>query len=183
MSITTATSTTGDVLSQLRGTFVLNLAKLVGHLPQEEVRSSEVRIKTYTPVLYAANAWLSVVEERIRASIRPNENEGGESTEWLNSHAAAEAISFFRSVADLLPTEPHISATRSGDLVAEFETSICTMTSVVSDRETVLFGISNSDPDKPVQTVIRRGSNRLREELKTFTRELSVSHGKQMVAS
>lgn len=125
MSTKTATSTTGDVLSQWQGTFVLTWAKLAHQLPQEEIRSREVRIKTYIPVLHAANAWLSVIEERIRASIRPDKNEGEESTEWLNSHAAAEAISFFRSVADLLPTEPHISATRSGDLVAEFETSTC----------------------------------------------------------
>jgi hypothetical protein len=182
MSTKMATRTTGNVLSQLE-TFGSGPAKWAVLLP-EAVRPGEVRIKTYTPVLSAANAWLSIVEERIRASIRPDKNEGEDSTEWLSSHAAAEAISFFQRVADLLPTEPHISATRSGDLVAEFETPACSMTSVVSDRDTVLFGVSSSDPDKPVQVVIRRGSNRLREELKTFTRELnSVSHGQKMVAS
>lgn len=181
MSTTTVTATIGNLLSQLE-TIGSNLTKQVGTLP--DVVSTEVRIMTYTPVLHAASAWLSIVEERIRASVRPDENEGEESTEWLTSHAATEAIGFFQRVADLLPTEPHISATRSGDLVAEFETPACSMTSVVSDRETVLFGVSNSDPDKPFQAVIRRGSNQLREELIRFTRQLLlVSDGKKMVAS
>jgi hypothetical protein len=172
MSVQIATGATGNPPTGAFG------RELVGSLP-EMVRYGEVRIGAYTPFLPAANAWLSMVEERIRASIRPEDAE--QSTEWLNIPAAAEAISFFQRVADLLPTEPHLSATHSGDLVAEFDAPACSMTSVVSDKETILFGVSDTDPDKPVLVVIRRGSNRLREELKEFTRRLrSVSHGTAM---
>jgi hypothetical protein len=187
MTIKMATRTTGNVLSQICETFGSDPAERSGPLP-EASRSSDVRIQGYTPVLHAANAWLSIVEARIRESIRPEENEtidkDEDSTEWLRSDAARAAIAFFRNTADLLPTEPHLYATKSGDLVAEFETPVCNMTSVVSDSNTILFGASTSDPHKPVHVVIRRGSNRLREELKTFTRELQlVSNGQNMVAS
>jgi hypothetical protein len=176
MPIKITTMTTGNVLSHLYQAIGYDLARLVA-TQSEMARSNDVRINAYTPVLSTANAWLAIVEERIRASIRPDEQEGEESTEWLNRYAADAAISFFRNVVDLLPTEPHIAATRSGDLVAEFETPACSMTSVVSDNETILFGICKADRS-PIHTVIRRGSNQLREEVKTFTRELnSVSHG------
>jgi hypothetical protein len=176
MSMKIATVTTGNVLGHLYHAIDYNLALLVTTRP-EMARSSDVRINAYTPVLATANAWLAIVEARIRASIRPEEQEGEESTEWLNRYAADAAISFFRNVGDLLPAEPHIAATRSGDLVAEFETPACSMTSVISRNETILFGICKTDRS-PIHAVVRRGSNSLREEVKTFTRELnSVSHG------
>ena len=173
-----ATMTTGNLLAHLYRTLESDLERLVAAAPQETASSSRgVRVSEYTPMLAAANAWLSVVEARIRASIRPNEQEDEETTEWLNRHAADAAITFFRNVADLLPAEPHIAATRSGDLVAEFEASNCNMTSVVSDHETVLFAICKHD-QSPIHTTIRRGSNRLREEVRTFTDLLGVkSHG------
>jgi hypothetical protein len=176
MSAMVETMTTGNVLGRLYQTIGLDLARLVA-VASEKSPSIDVRINAYIPRLATANGWLAIVEERIRASIRPDEEDGGESTEWLNRYAADAAINFFRNVADLLPAEPHIAATRSGDLVAEFETATCSLTSVVSDRETILFGVRKAERS-PVHAVIRRGSNRLREEVKTFTRALnSVSNG------
>lgn len=169
--MTTATMTTGNILGHLYRTIGNDLARLVATQP-DAARSNDVRISAYTPTLTTANAWLAVVEARIRASIRPDEQESEDSTEWLNRYAADAAISFFRNVADLLPTEPHIAATRSGDLVAEFETPACSMTSVISDDETILFGVCKSDRS-PVHAIIGRGSNRLREEVRTFTPCLS----------
>src|ERR1700677_4115010 len=170
-SIEVAAPTTGNVLNKLSETLTSVSEKWVGSL-SGMVGPGEVRIRAYTPVLAAANAWLSVVEQRIRTSIRPDGTDEEESTEWLNSYAAGEAISFFQNVADLLPAEPHISATLSGDLVAEFEVPACRMTSIISDKNTILFGASASYSDKPIQVVIHRGSNRLREEVKEFTRAL-----------
>jgi len=168
------TMTTSNLLTHLYQAMDHNLARLVA-TQVEIARLNDVRINSYTPVLTTANAWLATLEARIRASIRPDDLE--ESTEWLNRYAADAAISFFRNVADLLPTEPHIAATRSGDLVAEFETSASSMTTVVSGAETILFGVRSAD-QSPIHAVIRRGSNRLRDEVKTFARELrSESHG------
>jgi hypothetical protein len=175
------TGTTSNLLSHLLGRHAgSEFIRVLTALP-DAARSTEVRIDSYTPVLPAANAWLSVVEQRIRASVRPAEQEGEESTEWLSQSAADMAITFFRNAADLLPTEPHIYATESGDLVAEFETQASNMTSVVSPAETILFGVSSRAPQKPVEVTIRRGSNRLRDEIKAFTQELRlVSDGKKM---
>ena len=179
MSMNATTMTTGNLLSHLYRAIDYNLARLVA-TQAEIAHSNDVRINAYTPVLTAANAWLATVEARIRSSIRPDESE--ESNEWLNRYAADAAISFFRNVADLLPTEPHIAATRSGDLVAEFETPACSMTSVVSGSETILFGVRKSGRS-PIQTVIRRGSNELRDEVKTFARELGADLDGNMGAS
>ena len=181
----TSTGTTGDILHQLDHPLRPAWSRPADMLP-EVAANGDVRIRSYTPVLRLASSWLSVVEQRIRASVRPDEyeSENDESTEWLNGHAAAEAIRFFQQVADLLPAEPHISATIAGDLVAEFQTPACHMTSVISDTKTILFGVTTSDPDRPVQAIIRRGSNRLRDDLKSFTLELNpVSNGKKMGAA
>jgi hypothetical protein len=142
-------------------------------------KQGEVRIEDYTPYLTAPNGWLVVLEARIRDSVLPDEYEGEPSTEWLTEGAANAAIAFFRASADLLPVEPSIYATKSGDLVAEFETPAGSMTSVVSDKETILFAVMTNDPDEPIQRVIRRGSNQFRDELRSFTITLtSGSHGK-----
>lgn len=176
--MTTATMTTGNLLAHLYRTRGSDLGRPIVPAPPETASSSDdVRIAEYTPMLAVANAWLAVVEARIRASIKPDGQDDEESTEWLSCYAADAAISFFRNAADLLPIEPHIAATRGGDLVAEFEVPNCSMTSVVSDHETVLFGVCEHDRS-PIHTTIRRGSNRLREEVRSFTDQLGVkSHG------
>lgn len=146
-------------------------------MQQHETQS--VRIEDYKPYLTSPNSWLSVVESRIRDSIKPDEYEIENSAEWLTADAAHAAIAFFRSGAEAFPTEPHIYATNNGDLVAEFETLQGTMTSVVSDDETVLFAVLASDPQEPIQKIIRRGSNNFKEELRSVTKKLSAGqHGK-----
>jgi hypothetical protein len=107
--------------------------------------SAEVWIEPYTLYLTAPNSWLPIVESRIRGSVFPDGYEHEPSTEWLSERAANAAISFFRNGADLLPTEPHIYGTKSGDLVAEFETANGSMTSVVSDKQTILFAVLTAD--------------------------------------
>jgi len=137
-----------------------------------------VWIEPYAPYLNAQSSWLPTLESRIRASVVPDEYEGEESTEWLNEDAANAAITFFRAGADLLPTEPHIYATRSGDLVAEFETSAGNMTTVISDHGTILFAVLASDPENPIQDIVCRGSNHFRDQLRSFTKKLfAESHG------
>lgn len=149
-------------------------------LPQKAwYDTTKVRIEPYTPYLTAPNNWLPIVESRICGSVLPNEYECEPSTEWLSEGAANAAIAFFRNGPDLLPTEPHIYGTKSGDLVAEFEAANGSMTSVVSDKQTILFAVLTGDRE-PIQTIIRRGSNRFRDELRSITRKLAAgsSHGK-----
>jgi hypothetical protein len=184
MPTNNSTATTGNLMTLLLGRYTADeLARLLPTLPSM-APTTNVRIDPYTPVLAVPNAWLSAVEERIRASTRPPELQGEESAEWLSVSAASTAINFLRQAADLLPTEPHIYASDNGDLVAEFETEASNVTSVVTPEETILFGVSSAAPAIPVKVKIRRGSNRLREEVKTFVQELGlVSNGKTMATS
>lgn len=111
--------------------------------------------------------WLSAVEERIRNSIVPVEYGEVDSPEYLNEDAGSAALSFFRNNADLLPVEPHLYGTHGGDLVAEFETALGRLTAVIAPTETVLYAVVARG--RPVAKTIKRGSNRLREELKAVT--------------
>jgi hypothetical protein len=171
-----ATLTTREILSERIGRYDNLLDRSMEWLPE---RQSMVGIRAYTPYLSAPNSWLPTVEERIRASVSPDEFWGEPSSEWLTQNAAFAAIAFFRAAAGLLPTEPYIYATSVGDLVAEFETKNGSMTSVVSDDQTILFVVLASDPHQPIEKVIRRGSNQFRDELRSIINRLFPGqHGK-----
>ena len=88
------------------------------------------QIASYTPHLNAAVGWLPVVGSRIRNSLAPVGTEPSE--EWLDNSSANAALQFFNTTADLLPGEPYIYATHSGDLVAEFEAETANLTAVIS---------------------------------------------------
>ena len=149
------------------------LERATRHVPAQ-MHEKEVRIEDYRPFLAAPSNWLSLVEARIRESVRPEEYEIEDSAEWLNAEAASAAIAFFQAGADALPSEPHIYATSLGDLVAEFETSGGTLTSVVSSAETILFAVMASDPHTPIERVVRRGSNSFIDELRFVTKKLAT---------
>src|ERR1700730_2758375 len=187
MAALAGTSTTRKILAELvkpSGWYpavnVQRIAEWAAELAQKAwYDSAEDWIEPYPLYLTAPNSWLPIVETRIRGSVLPDEYEREPSTEWLSEGAANAAIAFFRNGADLLPTEPHIYGTKSGDLVAEFETANGSMTSVVSDKQTILFAVLTGD-DEPIQTIIRRDSNRFRDELRSITTKLAAgsSHGK-----
>ena len=159
---------------------MLNLA--ARRAQQTAPKQFDIWINDYTPYLSTPNSWLSGLEARIRESVLPAEYEGEPSTEWLNESAANAAIAFFRAGADLLPGEPHIYATKSGDLVAEFETAKGSMTTVVSDKETIVFAVLSENPHNPIQRVIQRGSNEIGKELRSVTKELTLEAHGQMEA-
>lgn len=143
-----------------------------------ELDANRVWIDTYAPQLPFPNAWLAAVEARIRESILPEGHDDDDLGEWLTPPAAMAALSFFEAGADVLPSEPHIYGTPDGDLVAEFASPEGRMTSVVSRDDTTLFAVRSDNPSKPIQAVIRRGSNRYREELRSFTKSLMAgNHG------
>jgi hypothetical protein len=176
-----ATSTSRGILNERVERFDRKLARRemrylewAAHSAQKKFTDRRsAKIEEYTPYLTSPSSWLPLVEARIRDSVLPEEYEGELSSEWLTEDAAFAAIAFFRNGADLLPTEPHIYATNSGDLVAEFETLAGSMTGIVSDKETILFAVLAGAPDDPIQTVIRKGSNTFREELRAVTKQLS----------
>lgn len=135
---------------------------------------------SYLPVLNGAVGWLPKIEEAINASVPDEmvdeENEG----QWLDAESAYNAKNFLQSTADLLPGEPYIYGTPLGDFVAEFVNDAARLTSVVSAQKTLLVGVCRANPKEPVQSVIPRGSNRLRDEVREFTRKLAAVHGEAL---
>ncbi|CAN7342532.1 hypothetical protein [Bosea sp. LjRoot237] len=147
-----------------------------------QTEAASVWVGAYSPQLNYPNAWLSAVEARIRDSILPDGHSEEYLGEWLSPDAARAALAFFEAGADMLPSEPHIYGTSDGDLVAEFEGPEGRITSIVSRDETTLFGVSEHKPDRPIQTVIPRGSNQYREHLRSFTKKMAARQHGEVVA-
>jgi hypothetical protein len=131
------------------------------------------------PRLYALAvplpAWLKKVQERIQNSVIPSavtENDG----HWLSQQTAEEASDFFNKTADLLPEEPFIYGTKSGDLIAEFNGPLGNLTSIVSPTCIVLFAAVGDQP--PVETKITDPSQ-VRDGVEKMAKLLSTGrHGK-----
>ncbi len=179
MNVQIATSTTIQIFREPERRYderisklEARLMKLAAHRAQKKLRDREVRIEVYVPHLSAANNWLPIVEERIRASTLPDEYEDERSSEWLTEGAALAAIAFFRATADLLPAEPHIYATKEGDLVAEFETKTGSLTSIISGKETIVFAVLSDRPHEPIEKIIHMEGSKFRHELRSITNRL-----------
>jgi hypothetical protein len=138
-------------------------------LPEERLH-----IVNYTTEFRAPVAWLTDVEKRIRNSIfpRPQVFEGG--GEWLTPSSAQAALAFVRSASDYLPCEPSIHGTEEGNFVAEFQTALVRLTTLVTDHSTVLFGYRRDGNDAPLDLTIASGSNRIREQVRQFGLNLGV---------
>jgi hypothetical protein len=130
----------------------------------------QLNISPYTP-------WLAAVERRIEKSIVPKEYESLGSGEWLREEVGQSAIRFFQNTADILPGEPFIYASQTGALVAEFTAPTGALTTVVSPTSIILFAAKADELNAPVQRTVKRGSNRLREDLKEIVQTLAGSHG------
>jgi len=138
-------------------------------------------IEDYSPYLENPSAWLTILETRIRDSILPSEYDEEPSTEWLSEEVGYAAIAFLRGGADILPAEPHIYGTQSGDLVAEFETKDGQLTTIVSSEGTILFAAMAEVGTSPIQAHIPRGSNHARADLEAFIAQFYAGgHGKKV---
>lgn len=90
-------------------------------------------------------AWLSTVEQRIRASIAPEGYPEEGSGAWLQASVGSAAVDFFRSTSAALPSEPYIYASRVGDLVAEFIGPRGKMTCIVAPKVVYVFAVAGDE--------------------------------------
>src|SRR5688572_28889344 len=67
-------------------------------------------------------SWLPIVQERIFNSIASEEEQAINDGRWISSDVAIAAGSFFSIAANILPGEPHLSASEEGELIAQFLT-------------------------------------------------------------
>ena len=127
--------------------------------------------------LAATTPWLASVERRIQDSTMPNEYGEWSTPEWISEDVGRAAISFFQNSADVLPGEPFLYASLSGDLVAEFETAKGSMTTIISPEDTILFATPADYLQSPIEVTLKRGTNRLREEVRAFSQLIAPAHG------
>lgn len=139
-----------------------------------------VFIQSYLPVLNGPVGWLPKVEAAIASSVPEEMHEEDNEGQWLDADTAFNAIHFLQNTADLLPGEPCIYGTPLGDFVAEFDNTVARLTSIVSAQRTLLVGFCRASPGEQVQSIIPRGSNRLRDEVREFNKKLAAVHGETM---
>jgi len=83
--------------------------------------------------------WLPAIELRIRGSIVPDGRDSENDGRWVAHDIAEAAVAFFEATSDLLPGEPFIYSSHSGDLVGEFEVGHGSMTIIVSRNFAIVF--------------------------------------------
>jgi hypothetical protein len=126
--------------------------------------------------------WLATVQERMYSSIVPKDKELENDGRWLRYGVAEIASAFFQMTSDLLPSEPHIYGSQIGDLVAEFEDTHGTMTSIITPTSVILFAVVDGVPiekrlvpgsDSP--TALRRELRELTESLRTGQHDVETT--------
>jgi hypothetical protein len=136
--------------------------------PEEQIRQVEP--------LYAS--WLPVVQGRIVASTATDASEMHEieSGQFLKREIVDAALQFFEKASDVLPGEPYIYASKTGDLVAEFEAPRGTMTTIVSKSFALAFAVIAGeqplerrfaladDSTEPMRSELKALSDRMRTE-------------------
>jgi hypothetical protein len=110
--------------------------------------------------------WLGDVERRIRNSIVPAERAQENDGRWISLEVANSAIQFFRQASTVLPGEPFIYSSNSGDLVAEFKALHGLMTSVVTAGKLMAVAIVDGQTEEVNVDLTTATESELRRELK-----------------
>ncbi len=151
------------------------------YLVNQVVRARELHTPSQVsgPSLNAP-AWLSAVEQRIRASTRFNlaasVSRGEADGHWLTKEVADAAIAFFRKSADLLPGEPYIYSSRQGELIAEFGSRDETLTGVISSEWVILFANVRGTPVERTLRPQEIGATALRAAVRDIDDMLRAGH-------
>jgi len=139
-----------------------------------------VFIKSYQPVLNGTISWLPKIEAAIKSSVPEELIEEENRGQWLDADAAYNAIHFLQNTADLLPGEPRIYGTPLGDFVAEFESPLARLTSIISAQRALLISFCRANPKEQLQIIIPRESSRIRDEVREFNKKLAAVHGEAL---
>jgi len=132
----------------------------------------------------APTVWLQNIERRIRNSVVPVGKEHENDGRWLSSEMATAATAFFQLASDVLPGEPHIYSSLSGELIAESKTRHGVMNAVISPRTFVALPVIDGDPQETTRIEWTAANPaRLRDTLKQISEKLrNGEHGRAMGA-
>jgi hypothetical protein len=139
---TLPTSTTVAVGSTVSGALIAISAPKTAQ-PNDEPHATQATINAVGISFDAA--WLSTVEQRIKASVAPEPFPDQGNGAWLRTAVGFAAVDFFRSTSALLPGEPYIYASKAGDLVAEFMGLRGKMTCVVAPSAVYVFAVAGEE--------------------------------------
>lgn len=120
--------------------------------------------------------WLGNVQRRLNASIgiagAPNDGSS------LPKDVVLAANSFFEATSYMLPNEPHMYASHSGDLVAEFESNAGRMTLIVSKDQAVALAVVGNEMIQKNISLTATAPAALQDQLSTITDRLRIRlHG------
>jgi hypothetical protein len=110
-------------------------------------------------------AWLGAIQRRLNASIGvegAGERRDGSS---LTKEVVSNANSFFEATSNLFPSEPYLYGSRSGDLIAEFESDVGQMTVVVTSRNLIAFAVVGNETVKKQLAIVPFASAAIRREI------------------
>ncbi len=141
-----ATADSSAVLSYTRPTD--SLVSYGGSFPSQVGASLPQRYRLLAGNLHAPAvqqaSWLPAVLRRIRNSIAQHPSLAENSDEWILRDVGLRATSFFFVISDLLPSEPHLSRSTDGSLVAECSSCNGSLCMVISSS-TALISMSSGD--------------------------------------
>lgn len=144
--MTLATADSSAVLSYTRPTDCL--VAYGGAFPAHFGTSSPLIYELLAGNLYAPAvqqpSWLPAVLRRIRNSIAQHSSIVDNSDEWILRDVGVRATSFFSITSDLLSSEPHLSRSTDGSLVAECSFRNGSLCMVISSS-TALISLSSGD--------------------------------------
>jgi hypothetical protein len=124
-------------------------------------------------------SWLENIQRYIDESVIPDTCRAENDGRWLNQEIAIAARDFFQKTAELLPGEPFIYSSKSGDLVAEFKDKHGTMTTIVSSTFVLLFAVIDGVPVE--RRIVEPGD--WREDVQLLTGQLRTGQNGAVEAS
>lgn len=116
--------------------------------------------------------WLGAVQKRITDSVAIAGTTPSVEGTCLNQAIAHSANAVFEMTSDILPSEPFIYSSRSGDLVAEFQAPYGKLTTIISQSYVIAFASMGEVAVEKHIDLEGSNSNALRMELQKITKAL-----------
>jgi hypothetical protein len=122
--------------------------------------------------------WLADVQRRLSGSIAMRGGTALHDRTGLAREVVRAANSFFELTSDLLPAEPYLYSSQSGDLVAEFSAPLGRMTIIISTDSAIAHASVGGRITQKSFVLTPEAQNSLRPEIDAITSPLRAGiHG------
>jgi hypothetical protein len=171
MTIPTASAMTAEIFVAETGTPYLRAVFVQTKAGTGTVikTTPEVPKSKQPPQLSYDAEWLSVVQQRIIASIPTNGYSVEGNTAWLQPEVAGAALEFFKRTSTALPGEPYLYSSQAGDLVAEFPVPCGKMTCIISPKVVLVCAVTDGEVVQKKLMRNQHGPDTLRSVIQEVT--------------